>query len=108
MMAALAPYLALAAWDGWLHEKARQVPTVEKLLHAILAVAGVVLVSALFLGRPGFALAGLAVFVVASAIDEFGFHALLALRERRLHFAAYACFAGFIGVSVWRGAMPWD
>jgi hypothetical protein len=107
MIAALTPYLTLALWDGWLHEKARQVPTVEKLLHALLALAGVVLVWALFMGHPGVALLGLAVFAIACSFDEFGFHGPLAARERRLHFAAYTCFAGFICVSFWRGAMQW-
>jgi hypothetical protein len=45
---------------------------------------------------------------VATAIDEFGFHAPLAARERRLHFAAYACLAAFLGVACWRGALAWN
>jgi hypothetical protein len=108
MLAALAPYVALAGYDGWLHEKARRVPAPEKILHALLAVSGVALVSALFVGRSLVALPALLVFAIASAIDEFGFHGLLAAHERRLHFAAYACFAGFVGVSFWRGAMAWN
>jgi hypothetical protein len=107
MVIALAPYLTLAAYDGWLHEKARQVPAIEKLLHAALAISGVALVAALFSGNSNVAWSCLAVFVVVGGIDEFGFHGPLSSHERRLHCAAYACFAAFIGVALWRGAMPW-
>ena len=108
MLAALSPYLALAGYDGWLHEKARQVPRVEKILHALLALSGVVMVCALFVGRPGVAWIALAVFATATAYDETGFHGPLDARERRLHFAAYACLAAFVGVSYWRGALAWS
>lgn len=107
MAAALVPYLALAGYDGWLHEKARQVPRVEKILHALLAVAGVVMVCALFKDRPDVATIALAVFAAATVWDEAGFHGPLAARERRLHFAAYACLSGFLGVAAWRGALAW-
>ena len=39
LLAALAPYLALVSIDAWMHEKARRVPRLEKLLHASAALA---------------------------------------------------------------------
>ena len=108
MAAALVPYLALAAWDGWLHEKARRVPRTEQVLHACTLVSGVVLVGALFLARAAVADSALAVFLVATVWDAAGFHAPLDPRERRVHAAAYACFAAFLAVAAWRGAFAWN
>ena len=107
MLVALTPYLALAGYDGWLHEKARRVPTVEKILHALLAASGAMLVYGLFFDHATWALVCVGVFAIASAYDELGFHGALDARERRLHFAAYACFAMFLGVAFWRGALAW-
>jgi hypothetical protein len=105
LFASLAPYLALSAYDGWLHEKARRVPRAEQVLHALLALSAIALIFGLFTDRPWFAWPGLAVFVPAAIADERGFHGLLEPRERRLHHVAYACFAGFIGVAAWLGAL---
>src|SRR5688572_27685530 len=107
LAAAFAPYLALAAYDGWLHEKARRVPKLEQALHATIFVAVVALLTALFRGPAWLAWPALALFALAGAADEFGFHAPLERRERRLHHAAYACFAGFVGVALATGALGW-
>jgi hypothetical protein len=107
LFASLVPYLALSAYDGWLHEKARRVPRVEQGLHAILAVSAATFIFSLFTGRAPFALPALAVFAVAACADEFGFHGALAYRERRLHHVAYASFAAFVAVAVGVGALRW-
>lgn len=107
LVLALLPYLALAGFDGWLHEKARRVPRLEQFLHALLFVSFVALLFGVFGARPGFALAALAVFVPAACADEFGFHAALERRERRVHHAAYACFAGFVALAFALGALVW-
>lgn len=101
----LLPYLGLAAYDGWLHEKARRVPRIEQGLHALIAIAVVTAVGAIFLHRAPLAWSALAVFLLAEIADEVGFHALLSRRERRVHFAAYACFAGFVATALWLGAL---
>lgn len=100
---ALLPYLGLAAWDGWLHEKARRVPRVEQALHGVLGLSFVALLFGVFAERPAWVVPALAVFAVAACADEFGFHASLERRERRLHHAAYACFAGFVALGVGLG-----
>jgi len=105
--AAFLPYLVLAAWDGWLHEKARTVPKVEQALHAALFFSVCAVVYGVFSGQPPWAWSGLLVFSVAGLLDEFGFHGALERRERRLHHAAYLCFAGFILVCWWVGMFPW-
>lgn len=107
LFATLLPYLALAAWDGWLHEKARRVPRVEQALHGAIALGVIGVCVGVFADRPALVWPALALFTLAGAADEFGYHAPLPVRERRLHHAAYACFAGFVGVAVALGAVPW-
>jgi hypothetical protein len=101
IFASFCPYLAVAAYDGWLHEKARRVPFAEQCFHATIALSLPVLLWALYAQRPRLALAALGVFSVAAFVDEFRFHGPLAWRERRLHFIGYACFACF-AVVAWR------
>jgi hypothetical protein len=104
LAASLVPYLALSAYDGWLHEKARRVPRVEQALHGVLFVSAVALIYGLFSGRAWLAWPGLAVFVPAALADELGWHGPLERRERRLHHVAYASFAGFVAVAFVLGA----
>ncbi len=107
LVASLLPYLSLALYDGWLHEKTRRVPRVEQTLHGTLFVTGTAFVFGVFTVRMWLALPALAVFACAALADEWGFHAPLEARERRLHHIAYACFAGFIAVAVGIGALRW-
>ena len=99
------PYLSLALYDGWLHEKARRVPWREQLLHGSVFASLVTLWWGL-LREPRAVWPALAVFALAAFFDEFGYHGMLAARERRLHFAAYASFAGFVSWAAWLGALP--
>ncbi len=104
MFASAWPYLAVAAYDGWLHEKARRVPFVEQCAHATIACSLAVLFWALFAQQPQIAVPALGVYAVAAAIDEIRFHGMLARHERMLHFVGYACFTGFALVAYSLGA----
>ena len=85
---ALLPYLLIAGFDAWMHEKARSVPRVEQWAHAGLAVSlGAFLVS-VFRGEPQWAALSLAVFAALVAFDEIGFHRAISRLERRVHFAS--------------------
>jgi hypothetical protein len=97
---AFAPYAALAAFDGWLHEKARRVPRVEQILHALAALSLLTFVVLAFSARNMAASFVLPVFLATAFADEFGFHRHLDPRERRVHFASYAALALF--VVTWR------
>jgi hypothetical protein len=92
----LLPYASLALYDGWLHERARRVPRIEQWLHAGAFCSLIVFVGAAFRAQTQLALVALAVFAPIAATDEFGFHAQLAQRERRVHFAAYAALCVFV------------
>ena len=100
LLAALLPYLVLALYDGWLHQKARRVPVFEQILHGAIGVALGVLLFGLFTGHPSVVQPALTVFALGALWDELGYHGRLAVQERRLHHVAYACFAGF-AVTAW-------
>lgn len=104
IFASFTPYLAIAAYDGWLHEKARRVPFAEQCFHAAAALSLPVMLWGIYAGRAALAVAALAVFTVAALIDELRFHGPLPRHERRLHFIGYACFALFAATALMLGA----
>jgi hypothetical protein len=93
------PYLCLALYDGWLHEKARSVPIAEQATHALLVISLAAFASGVFLDLRRLVLPALAVLIVATLADELGFHGSLPSHERRIHFAAYACLGLFAAVA---------
>ena len=100
---ALLPYASLAAFDGFLHERSRKVPRLEQWLHAGSALSIVVCIGAVFRAQTLLAIVAFCVFAPLAMADEFGFHASLAARERRVHFASYAALCLFLGVGLWPG-----
>jgi hypothetical protein len=98
------PYVTLAAFDAWLHERSREVPRTEKWLHAGLGLSLIVFIGAAFRSEALLALAALVVFVPVAAADELGFHGHLAARERRIHFASYAALGLFVLVWLMQGS----
>jgi hypothetical protein len=98
--AALAPYVALAGADAWMHERARRVPRVEQILHYSAAFAFVGFAIAAFRDSTRAALTLLSVFAIATAWDELAYHRHLDRRERRLHFASFAALVLFLAVWV--------
>lgn len=105
LLVSMLPYLCLAVYDGHLHKEARRVPPIEQGLHGVLLVSVLSVAWGLFLDRSSLVLPAIAIFGLAGLADELGFHGTLPRHERRLHFAAYACFAGFIAVAVRMGAL---
>jgi hypothetical protein len=99
MLASFSPYSALAAYDGWLHKKARHVPFTEQIFHAIATLSLAILLWGLFASPTRITTVALISFTCAACINELRFHKPLHRRERRLHFWAYAFFAFFVAVS---------
>lgn len=106
LVIALLPYAALAAFDAWLHEKSREVPRVEKWLHAGLALSLIVFLGAVFRSETTLAFFALGALVPLGVADEAGFHGGLAIRERRVHFASYAALGVFVLVWLGLGIRP--
>jgi hypothetical protein len=94
--AAVVPYLALAAVDAWMHERARRVPRVEQGLHAGLAITITVFLVAAFAGRTSMGWIALACFLCFLVADELGFHRGIDPRERRVHVASWAALVAFV------------
>jgi len=63
---ALMPFAALAGFDGWLHEKARSVPRIEQVLHAISALSLIAFVVLVFRALDAVA--------AAMFMDRFSYH----------------------------------
>jgi hypothetical protein len=103
---ALLPYATLAGIDTWLHERSRKVPRTEQALHAGAALSLLVFLGAAFGAMTTIAVCALCVFAAVASADEFGFHAHLAARERRVHFASYGALLVFILVWYWLGRSP--
>jgi len=98
---ALTPYLALVSIDAWMHEASRQVPRVERWLHYSAGALFLGFLIALFRDATDLALVLFGAFAALTVWDAVGFHRNLAVRERRVHFAAYLALAMFVCVWVW-------
>jgi len=98
---AIVPYLVLVSIDAWMHEAERKVPRVERWLHYCAGALFLGFLVALFRDMTGPALVLFGAFALLTVWDEVVFHGLLAARERRVHFAAYAALALFLGAWGW-------
>jgi len=98
---ALTPYLALVSIDAWMHEASRQVPRVERWLHYSAGALFLGFLIALFRDATDLALVLFGTFAALTVWDAVGFHRNLAVRERRVHFAAYMALAMFVCVWAW-------
>ena len=98
---ALTPYLALVSIDAWMHEASRQVPRVERWLHYSAGALFLGFLIALFRNATDLALVLFGTFAALTVWDAVGFHRNLAVRERRVHFAAYMALALFVCVWAW-------
>jgi len=98
---ALTPYLALVSIDAWMHEASRQVPRVERWLHYSAGALFLGFLIALFRDATDLALVLFGTFAALTVCDAVGFHRNLAVRERRVHFAAYMALALFVCVWAW-------
>jgi hypothetical protein len=96
LIAALVPYVSIAAMDAWIHEKGRQVPMAEQWVHAGLAVFWMLFIVLAFKGMHPWAVGALSVFCGLVALDEIRYHRGIAIRERRIHIASWAALAVFV------------
>jgi len=105
LLLSMVPYLCLALYDSFLHERSRDVPFPEVVSHVLLTLSLASLSAGLFFDYSKLILPALVVFLIAALVDELRFHRTLPKLERRLHFAAYSCFAGFVVIALRMGAL---
>lgn len=101
VLAAATPYAAIASYDFWLHETDRQVPRVERALHAVTITSVLLFLVSAALGNNLAASVVLVILLVSAAIDELRFHANLDSHERQVHLLGGVALAFCIGVWFW-------
>lgn len=107
---ALIPYLYYGTKDNLYHFRGRRVPPVEHLLHLGVGVTMVGAIANAYRGRVAAMIAGLLLFLVVGAIDEFVYHRGLPEHETDLHAKGHMALLLFVIVSVatqWSAAQPW-
>lgn len=101
VLPAALPYIAIASYDFWLHENDRQVPKVERLLHAAIITGVVAFLALATFGQNIAAAIALAILLVAATFDELGYHGSLDTHEKQLHWFGGAALTFCIGVWLW-------
>ncbi len=92
----LAPYLYYGIRDVLHHRQHRQLPFGERLLHLTLGLTLVIVIPHAYRGHFEVVIPGVALFVLARALDEFIFHRGLAAAEIDLHAKTHFSFLIFV------------
>jgi hypothetical protein len=104
LVAVLTPYACLGLYDGYLHDRARKVPKLEQLAHAVLGICMALFLFGVFRQHAILAAIALTVFICVYAVDEFVFHQGIGAHERMVHAAAMSALALFVLTWRWLGA----
>ena len=100
----LVPYVYFGLSDNLHHFRYRSVSLPERILHATIVLAVVVLVPQEFAGNRALVIVGLALFLIARSADEWGFHRRLAGGEADRHAKTHFAFLIFVVMSM---ALDW-
>lgn len=98
------PFLYYAGRDTMFHFRGRKVSVAEHAIHAAIGVSLVVIVSNAIVGRYVAMLAGLALFAIVGALDEFIWHRGLPEVESDLHAKEHLALFLFLVVTL---ALNW-
>jgi hypothetical protein len=103
LVLALLPYLYYGGRDAIFHFVGRKVSVVEHLLHVVVGCMLAAAVVQAFRGNQGWMLVGLALFLVAGALDEYVYHRHLPEAETDLHAKGHMALLIFVVTSVATG-----
>jgi hypothetical protein len=107
----LLPYAWFGLSDNFYHAKHRHVPWPERMAHAAIVLALLTVVPQAYLGNRTLVVAGLVLFVIARAVDEYAFHRGLPAVESALHARTHLAFLTYV-VSImaadWAEANGWQ
>ena len=106
----LLPYLYYGLLDHRYHFRGRKVSLAEHLLHAFVGITMAAAIWNAYRGRSLQFVAGLLIFLVVGAIDEFIFHRGLPEHESDLHAKQHMALLIFVVVCLaanWMGAHDW-
>ena len=107
---ALLPYLYYGTKDNLYHFRGRRVSLVEHVLHLGVGVTIVGAIASAYRGRMSAMVAGLLLFLVAGATDEFIYHRGLPEHETDLHAKGHMALLLFVVVAVatqWFAGRSW-
>lgn len=94
--AMLLPYAWFGLSDNLHHVKHRHVSWPERILHLTIVVSLFTVVPHAILGNQPIVLAGLVLFLIARAWDEWGFHRNLGEQETAMHAKTHLAFLIFV------------
>jgi hypothetical protein len=96
----LVPYAYFGLSDNLHHFRYRSVSWAERILHATIVLAVVILVPQDFAGNRSLVVAGLVLFLIARSADEWGFHRGLGGGEADRHAKTHFAFLIFVVLSM--------
>jgi hypothetical protein len=92
----LLPYAYFGLSDNIHHARHRRVSWPERIVHLAIVLAVILVVAHVIAGNRAVAAGGLVVFLVARAVDEWGFHRDLPGRESDMHAKTHLAFLIFV------------
>lgn len=105
------PFLFYAAKDNAFHFRGRRVSLTEHLLHLVIGIALLIVLAQAVLGNTAFMMAGLLLFLVAGALDEYIWHRSIPEVETDLHAKEHLALMIFVVVTLvvnWLESHHWQ
>jgi hypothetical protein len=96
----LLPYLYYGTKDNIYHFIGRKVSVIEHLVHLFIGITLFAAIAQAYWARPIAFVAGIAIFLVAGAIDEYIYHRNLPEHESDLHAKGHLALLIFVVVAV--------
>jgi hypothetical protein len=107
----LLPYLYYGLRDSWFHFVGREVSPVEHMLHLLVGITMASSIICAFRGRAVLFVAGIVLFLLVGAADEYIFHKHLPEAESDLHAKGHLALLIFVVValsSMWLEGHRWQ
>jgi len=96
LCACILPYAYFGLSDNVQHVRSRRVSWAERIVHAAIVLAVLIVVPQIVTGHRSIAIAGLVLFLVARSFDEWVFHRNLPDREADMHAKTHLAFLIFV------------
>lgn len=111
VVASFLPFLYYAAKDNHFHFHGRKVSVTEHLLHLVIGLALLIVLSQAVIGNTSIMMAGLLLFLIAGALDEYVWHRDIPEVESDLHAKEHLALMIFVVVTLvvnWLESNHWQ